>query len=105
MAAVLTVGRRCRRGRPDEGVSLMFRREGVPAMQLFTSSRSSLGSTSWSVLPPLPVPGSFPSWCGATATLLLPGATPPPTARRGSGAPAFFFNSGHAAEQREWKPQ
>jgi hypothetical protein len=30
-AAVLTVGRRCSRGRPDEGVSLVFRREGVPA--------------------------------------------------------------------------
>jgi hypothetical protein len=100
---VLTVGRRCRRGRPDEGVSLRFRRDGVPAMQVSPSARSSLGSTSRSVFPPLPVPGSSPSWCGATATSLLPGATPPPTARRGSGASAFFFNTGHAAEQREWK--
>jgi hypothetical protein len=65
MAAVLTVGRRCRRGRPDEGLSLMFRREGVPAMQVSPSSRSSLGSTSRSVFPPLflapgpPVLGSY----------------------------------------------
>jgi hypothetical protein len=31
-AVVLTAGRRCRRGRPDEDGSLRFRREGVPAM-------------------------------------------------------------------------
>jgi hypothetical protein len=52
MAAVLTVGRRCRRGRPVEGGLLMFRRcRRSPTAQWFTSSRSFPGSSSRSVLP------------------------------------------------------
>jgi hypothetical protein len=107
---VLTWGRRCSRGRPAGDVASVSRREGVPARWSLPRWRR----CSRRRAPPL-ARRRGPCF-RATGSRLLPllvrrdgVATPlrrdafPPTARRSSGAPAFFFPSGRAAEQRRMK--
>jgi hypothetical protein len=100
-AVVLTRGRRCRRGRLVDGVALLLRRGSRPLGDAGVHADAFLPRLVVAVRAcALQVPGSSSSRRGATARASLRrDAFPPPTAWRGSGAPAFSFLPGHTAEQ------